>query len=177
MTRPAAPRRDEEGFREFVTARAGQLFKVAYFIAGDYHDAQDLLQTSLAKLYVAWPRIERTQAADAYARKVLLHTYLSQRRLKRSSELPVDVHDLAVRLVDPGSDHDLQLSLAAALRQLPPRNRAVMVLHYLEGHDIATIADYLNTTASAVKSLNTRSLRQLRTLLDESREVLFSPPN
>lgn len=176
MTLPAA-RRDEEEFREFVTVRAGALFKVAYFIAGDWHDAQDLLQTSLAKLYVAWPRIERAHAADAYARKVLLRTYLSQRRLKRSSELPVDVHDLAGSLVDPGADHDLHLSLAAALRRLPPRNRAAVVLHYLEGHDIATIADYLETTPSAVKSLNTRSLRQLRGLLGSSREVLFSPQN
>ncbi|WP_051450903.1 SigE family RNA polymerase sigma factor [Actinospica robiniae] len=175
MTRLAAT--DEEEFREFVTARAGQLFKVAYFIAGDYHDAQDLLQTSLAKLYVAWPRIERSQAAEAYARKVLLRTYLSQRRLKRSSEVPVDAHDLAGRKVDPGGDHDLQLSLAAALRQLPPRNRAVVVLHYLEGHDTATIADYLNTTPSAVKSLNTRSLRLLRAQLGESRDALFSPQN
>ena len=126
---------------------------------------------------MAWPRIERSQAAEAYARRVLLRTYLSQRRLKRSTEVPMDVNDLVGRLVDPGGDHDLQLSLAAALRQLPPRDRAVMVLHYLEGHDTATIADYLNTTPAAVKSLNLRSLRLLRAQLGESREALFSPQN
>lgn len=175
MTGLALRRAHEEEFREFVSARTGALFKVAYFICGDWHDAQDLLQTSLAKMYVAWSRIERTQAADAYARKVLLRTYLSQRRLRRSSELPVDVHDLAGRLVQPGTDHDLHLSLTAALRTLPPRNRAVVVLHYLEGHDMATVADYLGTTESAVKSLNTRALRQLRALLGDTRESLFQP--
>jgi RNA polymerase sigma-70 factor (sigma-E family) len=164
---------DEDAYREFVTVRAGQLFKVAYFICGDWHDAQDLLQTSLAKLYVAWPRIERLEAADAYARKVLLRTYLSQRRLKRSSEFPVDVHDLGTRLVEPDTDHELHLTLVAALRRLPPRNRAAVVLHYLEGHSLAAIADYLGTTESAVKSLNTRSLRQLRTQLGDARTVLF----
>jgi RNA polymerase sigma-70 factor (sigma-E family) len=167
------PRSGENDYQNFVAAKAGQLFKVAYFICGDWHDAQDLLQTSLAKLYVAWPRIEQLETADAYARKVLLRTYLSQRRLKRSSELPVDVHNLAARLVEPGTDHELHLTLVAALRQLPPRNRAAVVLHYLEGHSIAAIAGYLGTTESAVKSLNTRSLRQLRAQLGETREVLF----
>src|SRR5258707_8841219 len=105
----------EDEYRQFVTVKAGQLFKVAYFICGDWHDTQDLLQTSLAKLYVSWHRIDRIEAADAYARKVLLRTYLSQRRLKRSSELPVDVHDLGARLVEPGTDHELHLTLVAAL--------------------------------------------------------------
>jgi RNA polymerase sigma-70 factor (sigma-E family) len=163
----------EDEYRRFVTAKAGQLFKVAYFICGDWHDAQDLVQASLAKLYVAWHRIEQIEAQDAYARKVLLRTYLSQRRLKRSSELPVDVHDLGARLVQPGTDLELHLTLVAALRQLPPRNRAVVVLHYLEGHSLAATADYLGITEPAVKSLNARSLRQLRAELGDTREVLF----
>ena len=166
-------RASEDDYRQFVTLKAGQLFKVAYFICGDWHDAQDLLQTSLAKIYVAWHRIEQIEAVDAYARKVLLRTYLSQRRLKRSSELPVDVHDLGARLVEPGADLELHLTLIAALRVLPPRNRAAVVLHYLEGHSLAAIADYLGTTESAVKSLNTRSLRQLRDQLGDTRDVLF----
>ncbi|HEV2640607.1 MAG TPA: SigE family RNA polymerase sigma factor [Actinocrinis sp.] len=166
-------RAGEEAYLQFVTAKAGQLFKVAYFICGDWHDAQDLLQTSLAKLYVAWRQIEHIEAPDAYTRKVLLRTYLSQRRLRRSSEVPVDVHDLVTRLVEPSADHDLHLTLVAALRQLRPRNRAVVVLHYFEGHSLAAIADYLGTSESAVRSLNTRSLRQLRAELGDMREILF----
>jgi RNA polymerase sigma-70 factor (sigma-E family) len=167
------PRQGEDEYHQFVTAKAGQLFKVAYFICGNWHDAQDLLQTSLAKLYVAWHRIERIETADAYARKILLRTYLSQRRLKRSSELAVDMHDLGARLVEPGTDHELHLTLITALRQLPPRNRTVVVLHYLEGHSLAAIADLLGISESAVKSLNTRSLRQLRAQLGDTREILF----
>lgn len=166
-------RSGEDDYRQFVTLKAGQLFKVAYFICGDWHDAQDLLQTSLAKIYVSWHRIEQMEAVDAYARKVLLRTYLSQRRLKRSSELPVDVDELGSRLMEPGTDLELHLTLVSALRRLPPRNRAAVVLHYLEGHSLAAIADYLGTTESAVKSLNTRSLRQLREQLGDTRDVLF----
>jgi len=162
-----------EQYHEFVAARAGQLFKVAYFMCGNWHDAQDLVQSSLAKLYVAWNRIERGEAADSYARKILLRTYLSHRRLKRSGEIPVDSRDLRDVLVAPGIDHDLNLTLVNALRQLPPRNRAVLVLHYLEGHDIATIAGLMGSTTSAVKTLNSRSLTKLRDLLGADREALF----
>lgn len=160
-------------FQDFVTARAGQLFKVAYFICGDWHDAQDLLQTSLAKLFVAWNRLEEVEAVEAYARKILLRTYLSQRRLKRSAEIPAVLQDFTTDLAAPAADHDLHLALVAALRQLPPRNRAVVVLHFLEGHDLATVATYLDTTESAARSLSGRSLRQLRSLLATEREVLF----
>jgi RNA polymerase sigma-70 factor (sigma-E family) len=164
-----------EDFQDFAAERAGQLFKVAYFICGDWHDAQDLLQTSLAKLFVAWNRIEQIESADAYARKILLRTYLSQRRLKRSGEIPTVLHEFAADLAAPAADHDLHLSLVAALKHLPPRNRAVVVLHFLEGHDLATVARYLDTTESAVKSLNSRSLRQLRSLLATEREMLLQP--
>jgi RNA polymerase sigma-70 factor (sigma-E family) len=160
-------------YQEFVTARGGQLFKVAYFICGDWHDAQDLLQTSLAKLYVAWNRIERGEGADAYARKILLRTYLSQRRLKRSGETSAEQCDLGTQLPAKTADHDLHLTLTVALRLLPPRNRAAVVLRYLEGHPIETVAEYMGASPAAVKSLNTRSLARLRELLGDDREALF----
>lgn len=161
-------------FQEFVAAKAGPLFKVAFFMCGNWHDAQDLVQTSLAKLYVAWNKIEQAGAVDAYARTVLLRTYLSQRRLKRSGESPTDLHLLGERLAAPAADLDLYLSLATALKTLPPRDRAVVVLRYLEGHDFATIAGHLGITESAAKSLNQRALRRLRMLLGDERDALFS---
>lgn len=159
------------GFQEFVRARSGQLFRVAYLMCGDWHEAQDLVQTSLAKMYVAWNRIERHDNADAYARKVLLRTYLSQRRLKRSGETPVA--DLGP-IHAPGTDEDLRLTLAAALRTLPPRNRAVLVLRYLEGHSVEAVAELVGASPAAVKSLSTRSLTKLREQLAADRETLFN---
>ena len=140
-------------------------------MCGDWHEAQDLVQTSLAKMYVAWNRIERQDNADAYARKVLLRTYLSQRRLKRSGETPVA--DLGP-IHAPGVDEDLRLTLLAALRTLPPRNRAVLVLRYLEGHSIEAVAELVGASPAAVKSLSTRSLTKLREQLGEDRETLFN---
>lgn len=149
----------EAEFGEFASAQAGQLFRIAYLMCGDWHEAEDLVQTALAKLFVAWGRASRVDHVASYARSVLVNTYLSSRRLRRRSELPVaEVFDSPVR----GEDADLRITLMAALRRLPPRNRAVVVLRYLEDQSIESVADYLGTTPAAVKSLNTRGIAQLR---------------
>jgi DNA-directed RNA polymerase specialized sigma24 family protein len=104
----------DEEFREFASARAAQLFRIAYLVCGNWHEAEDLVQTTLAKLFVAWHRIQRSQSADSYARKVLMNTYLSQRRLRRSSELPVaEPRDASPACIDT----DLRQTLVTALRQ------------------------------------------------------------
>ncbi len=160
-------------FEEFASTRARRLFQVAYLMCGDWHQAQDLVQTTLAKMFSVWGRLRRGRdepGLDAYARKVLLRIYLSQKRLKRSSEIVTD--ELPEPAVAPDVS-DLRLTLATALAQLPPRNRAVVVLRYLEDHSIEAVADMLDISAGAVKSLNTRSLAKLRDILAEEREVLF----
>lgn len=162
---------DQAEYQEFVRARAGHLFQTAYFICGNWHDAQDLVQTSLAKVYVSWSRIEKRENADAYTRTVMLRTYLSHRRLRRSAELPVDELEATQAT---NEDQDLRLALVAALRQLPPRNRAVIVLRYLEGHSVEEVARMTGSTAAAVKSRTTRSLARLRDALGEDRDVLFT---
>jgi RNA polymerase sigma-70 factor (sigma-E family) len=152
----------EAEFADFAAAQAGQLFRIAYLMCGDWHEAEDLVQTALAKLFVAWGRASRADHVGSYARSVLVNTYLSSRRLRRRGELPVaEVFDSAVR--EP--DADLRVTLMAALRRLPPRSRAVIVLRYLEDQSIESVAGYLGTTPAAVKSLNTRGMAQLREYL------------
>jgi DNA-directed RNA polymerase specialized sigma24 family protein len=77
-----------EGFGDFARARAAQLFRIAFLMCNNWHEAEDLVQTTLAKVYVAWSRLRRNSSADSYARTVMLNTFLSQRRLKRSGEMP-----------------------------------------------------------------------------------------
>jgi RNA polymerase sigma-70 factor (sigma-E family) len=162
---------DADDFHEFASARAGQLFRIAYLICGDWHEAEDLVQTTLAKLFVAWHRVKRTDNPDAYARKVLMNSYLSQRRLKRSTETPVaEPGDLTATSVDA----DLRLTLVAALRKLPPRSRAVVVLRYVDDHSIESVAQALGISPAAVKSLNSRGLEQLRELLGSDPHILRS---
>lgn len=164
-------------FEEFAAGRAGSLFRTAYLMCGDWHQAQDLVQTALAQLYPAWGRLTRggrTTGLDAYARKTVLNCYLTQRRLRRSGELPVgDLPDRAAH--GPGEEHEvaLRLTVLDALDRLAPRNRAAIVLRYLEGHSLEEIADAMDTTVNAVKSLNSRSLSTLRDILGPDRVALL----
>ncbi|WP_030268320.1 SigE family RNA polymerase sigma factor [Streptomyces sp. NRRL B-24484] len=163
-------------FDEFASTRARRLFQVAYLMCGDFHQAQDLVQVTFAKLYASWGRLGRSvpdSGLDAYARKVLLRTYLSQRRLRRSGEIPTgSVPDLPDGR-EGGRTAELRLTLLAALRQLPPRNRAAVVLRYLEDQSLESVAETLGCSVGAVKGLNTRGLAKLRELLGEERELLF----
>ncbi|GJF28788.1 RNA polymerase sigma24 factor [Kitasatospora sp. NE20-6] len=165
--------RERPDFEEFAAGRARRLFQIAYLMCGDRHQAQDLVQTALGKMYAVWERLQfdgGDAGLDAYARKVLLRTYLSHRRLRRSSELTVE------RVPDAPSDGaadggagrtELRLVLVDALAQLPPRNRAVVVLRYLEDHSVEAVAEMLGTSPAGVKSLTTRSLAKLRELLGD----------
>ncbi|PYC88543.1 SigE family RNA polymerase sigma factor [Streptomyces tateyamensis] len=159
-------------FEEFASTRARRLFQLAYVMCGDWHQAQDLVQTTLAKMFAAWGRLRRGRdepGLDAYARKVLLRSYLSHRRLRRSSEL---VTAQLPESAAEGDGADLRLTLAFAVAQLPPRNRAVVALHYLEDLSTEAVAELLGMSVSAVKSLNTRSLARLREILAQDRDLL-----
>lgn len=158
-------------FRDFASARAAQLFRIAFLLCHDWHEAQDLVQTTLARMYVSWGRIQRSSSPDSYARKALLNAFLSQRRLRRSGEVPIaDFRDMPA----PGVDPDLRMTLLAALRQLPPRSRAVVVLRYLEDHSIESVAGLMGVSPAAVKSMNTRALTHLRAVLGTDQDILRS---
>jgi RNA polymerase sigma-70 factor (sigma-E family) len=159
-------------YREFATARAGQLFRLALLMCGDWHEAQDLVQTTLASMFVAWNRVRRRQSMDTYARRVLVNAFLSQRRLRRSRETPIAQF---ADTIAPAVDADLRVTLLAALRRLPPRSRAVVVLRYVEDHSIESVAELMGVTPAAVKSLSSRGLAQLRELLSGDQQHLSQP--
>lgn len=150
-------------FTAYAAARAQRLRDTAYLLCGDWHTAQDLTQTTLAKLYTVWKRVERSQNIDAYARQVLLRTFLDSRRLKRSTEQPtVHVPDAAA---PTGGDPALRLTLLSALAQLPLNRRAVLVLRFWEDQAVEATAAAMGLSASAVKALTQRALAELRTVL------------
>ena len=154
--------RQDAEFTEYALARAGRLRETAYLLCGDWHRAQDLVQTTLARVYVAWPRIERAEAVDAYARRVLTNEFLGDRRRRSSTERITD--DLPERPVR-AEQHELRLTLLEALGRLSPARRAVVVLRYWEDHSVETVAEMLGMSASAVKSASLRALAELRSLL------------
>ena len=154
--------RDEE-FREFVSARSASLHRVAYLLTGNWATAEDLVQTTLTKTYLAWGRIRTTDSVDAYARRVLYNTNASWWRKRSNRERPTE-------LVDDRPDLGEDLAERSAMRdamwrhvsELPRRQRAVLVLRFYEHRTDAQIAEILGISVGTVKSQASRALAGLR---------------
>ena len=145
-------------FEEFVQATGNQVFRTALLLCGDWHLAEDLTQTTYAKVYAAWRKVSRADNPVAYTRSVLLNTYLSHRRLKRSGERPSDDLPESAHFGDP----TVRLALLDALRELDPKDRAIVVLRYWEDRSVAETAHALGTTEGAVRTRSTRATAKLR---------------
>ncbi len=158
-------RTESSDFREFVSARQGALRRTAYLLCGDWHTAQDLTQQTLAKLFVAWPRVRAVEAVDAYARQVLVRTYIDESRKRRNTELATaDIPDHGAE----GPEIETRLALMAALKQLSPRQRAVVALRFWDDMSVEATAEALGMKANTVKSDTARALAKLKGLLDSS---------
>ena len=158
----------EADYRAYAAARMSALRRTAYLLCGDWHHAEDAVQTVLTKLYVHWERVERKQALDAYVRTMLVRATLEQRRrVWWRRELSVAaLPDTAALPTDATEE---RLALAAALAQMPPRQRAVIVLRFWEDLDIAQTAAVLGCSEGTVKSQTSRGLTTMRSLLSDPR--------
>jgi RNA polymerase sigma-70 factor (sigma-E family) len=153
---------DPDEFLEFATARSSQLFRTAWLLCGDWHLAEDLVQTTLGKLFRSWRRVRSADSPDAYARTVLVRSYLSYRRRRSSTEKPYgSLPDSAGREIDPA----LRLTLLKGLAELPPKDRAVLVLRYWEDLSVEQTAQQMGCSAGAVRNRSLRALAKLRTVL------------
>lgn len=146
-------------FEEFALARSGALYRQAWALCGDRHRAEDLVQETLAKIFVKWRRIDTPYA---YAQRTLMRTYLSGRRRRSSTEQPWAEVPEHVDTWDPTSMSDLRMSLQDALAELPPLDRAVLVLRHLEDLSVAQTAERLGLSPGAVKNRNLRALNRVR---------------
>ena len=154
-------RRDTSAFSEFVEHRSHALLRTAYLVVGDHQLAQDLLQEALIKTLIAWPRLHDTSNVDAYVRRTIVTTAISWRRRRSFHERPSD------SLPDSsGFDHGEGLEthqvLIGHLRELPPRQRAAIVLRYYDDLTVAQTAEIMGCSEGAVKSHVSLGLRKLR---------------
>ncbi|GAA1309906.1 SigE family RNA polymerase sigma factor [Streptomyces sanglieri] len=156
----------EDQYLEFVAERAKALYRSAYVLAaGDTHLAEDLVQETLSRVYVHWKRVAGADSPAAYAQTVLVRTSLTLRRRRSTGERPTgNMPDSAAA----GPDAALRLTLLDALGQLPPRDRAVLLLRYWEDRSIEETAGMLRLSSSAVRSRGTRALNRVRALLGDS---------
>lgn len=156
----------ETAYVDYVTARRAHLRRVAYALCGDWHHADDLLQTALVKLYVAWPRVRRTGAEDAYVRRILVRTSIDESRRPWRRERATDVlpeHPAA----EPTGVED-RSELFDALQDLPPQQRATVLLRHWLGLSVAETAAELGINEGTVKSHTSRGLAALRLTLEPS---------
>jgi RNA polymerase sigma-70 factor (sigma-E family) len=164
--------RRQEQFREYVAERGGVLLRAAMLIAADRAEAEDLLQSALAKTYLAWDRIHDPASLDGYVRRAMVNTQITWWRRRRLDVYPTD--ELPDQAVD---DHtvrsDLHDALGRALQRLPRRQRLAVVLRYYEDMSEAEIADALDISVGTVKSTVSRAMAKLRD--DEELGLDFMP--
>ena len=154
-----------EEFAEFARVMSPRLRRTAFLLCGDWHTAEDLAQTALAKVFVSWRRIRRQDAVHAYANRTLVNAYLAHRRLKRTGEiLTASFPERAAQ--DPAPE--TRMLLLDALATLPPRTRAVVVLRYWADLSVEQVADVMGCSTGNVKKLSSRALDKLRVTLGEA---------
>ena len=164
---------DEDRFRAFALSQAAPLRRCAYLFCGDWHTAEDLMQTTLIKIYRAWHRVQQQETMARYARKVLLRTWLDEKRRPwRRSEVglaePPEVADAAAgpaAMADRSWARDL---VHAALLSVPPRQRAVLVLRYFDDLSVAETAEAMGCSEGTVKSQAARGLANLRIAVERA---------
>ena len=146
----------EATFDDFVAARSRALLRTAYLLTHDHALAEDLLQTSLAKPWFAWGRVDGNP--EPYVRRILVNTYASWWRRKWNGEHPTE--DLPERVAEePGAE---PTDLWRAMERLPRRQRAVVVLRYFEDLTEVQTAELLGCSVGTVKSQCSKALAKLR---------------
>ena len=154
-----------EGFVEFAEAASPRLRRMAFLLCGDWHTAEDLLQTTLAKVFVSWHKIRRQDAVYAYATRTLVNTYLADKRQKRAGEILTS--RLPECLVEAPA-LETRMVVLDALATLPPGGRAVVVLRYWADLSVEQTAAALGCSPGNVKSQSARALDKLRAVLGEA---------
>jgi len=161
---PAVPRQpaaSESDFREYVSARGRALLRSAYLLTGNLADAEDLVQSALAKTYQAWDRIADRGAIDGYVRRAIVNTHISWWRRRRVDEFPTaEIPDQPVD--DAAASSDLHDMLQRAIDRLPQRMRAAVVLRFFDDMTEAEVAEVLGVSQGTVKSTVSRAVAKLR---------------
>lgn len=150
---------DEAAFDEFVVARSQALVRSAYLLTQDESLAEDLVQTALTKAWFAWRRIDDP---EAYVRRIMVTTSASWWRRRWVRETPTEDARLDVGPTDvdgvPADGQDLWNEIG----HLPRRQRAVVVLRYLEDCTEVETAELMGCSVGTVKSQCSKALAKLR---------------
>jgi RNA polymerase sigma-70 factor (sigma-E family) len=162
----------ESEYADYLRARLPRLHRAAYLLCGDAHRAEDIVQATALALYLRWDWIRAVDNVDGYVHRMLVRQFLGQRRLAWARVLLTDrLPDRAAPAQSSVEDRD---AVTRALAQLPPGQRAVVVLRYWCDLSIEATSAAMNCSTGNVKSQATRGLATLRRLLTGSADPVSS---
>jgi RNA polymerase sigma-70 factor (sigma-E family) len=150
----------DAAFSDFVRARRTHLRRIAYAVCGDWHQADDLVQTALVKLYAAWPRVRRDGREEAYVRRIIVRAHVDETRRPWRRERPAEAPpETAARAGVAPEERD---ALFEALQALPAMQRRTVLLRHWLGLSVAETAAELGIAEGTVKSHTSRALSALQ---------------
>jgi RNA polymerase sigma-70 factor (sigma-E family) len=159
--------RDTE-FQSFVTGRWPRLMRTAFLLTGEQHAAEDLVQSTLERVYVAWRKVGSADDPEAYVRRVMVNAHARRHRRRLKEYLaPKDDSGLVREEPDSGdriAQADDRNELLKALAQLPPRQREAVVLRYWEDLTETQTAEAMRCSVGAVKSNAAKGIAKLRAI-------------
>ncbi|WP_028931265.1 SigE family RNA polymerase sigma factor [Pseudonocardia asaccharolytica] len=161
----------EREFAEYFRARCEAVRRTAYLLCGDWHRADDHAQSAFVALHRHWRRIRDRAALDAWVRRTLVRSVVDESRRPWRRERAVDALP-AVPVAAASDAVATRHALVDGLRAVPPRQRAVLVLRYLEGLDVAATAAALGCAEGTVKSQTAHGLAALRAALGDALDDL-----
>lgn len=150
----------EQSYCDYVVARRPALIREAYLLVGDVHLAEDLVQTALAKAYVAWHRVAASRAPDAYVRRILINTNVSRYRRRRVPEVLTAVPTDQAQVPGPAMESAVVIQ---ALMELPQRQRAAIVLRFWDDLPESAVAELMGCSVGTVRTHTARAMARLRT--------------
>jgi RNA polymerase sigma-70 factor (sigma-E family) len=151
----------EQDFDGFVHAAGPRLLRAAWLLIGDWAAAEDLVQTALEKTWPKWAGLPDDAHRLAYVHRVMTHAFLRGRRRRWTAEIATASLPEPAAL-DEAESVVQRAGLLAAVRRLPPRQRAVIALRYLADLTEAQTASAMRCSTGTVKSYSARALATLR---------------
>ncbi|GAB3849704.1 SigE family RNA polymerase sigma factor [Dactylosporangium cerinum] len=152
-------------FVDFVRRRGDHHLRTAVLLTGDWHAAEDLMQSCLSKLYRVWHRLDTSTEPDAYLRRIMVNTHRSWWRARWRREIPrADLPDLP----GPGDMGDAGAAaedVRSALARLPARQRTALVLRFFDDLSEADVAELMGCSVGTVKTHTHRGLQAMRRLI------------
>jgi RNA polymerase sigma-70 factor, ECF subfamily len=150
---------EDSPFQEFFASQYAALRRLGFVLTGDWSEGEELAQDALVRVYWRWALVRRQERPEAYARKVLINRHRSWlRRLRLDARHGGQAR---IQTADAGQREEL-LVVWAAIRRLPSRQRAVVVLRYHEDLPELEVARLLQMPVGTVKSTANRALARLR---------------